>query len=119
MPQYVASISYGKDSMAMLEIIHEHGLPLDRIITAQVWYDENTPGDYPEMFDFKAKADQFIKQRYGLTVEHFRANTTYKEMFLRVRGATGKATTNSGIIYGWPHYGRRSGARPGVSSISE
>lgn len=33
---YVASISYGKDSLAMLEAIKKLGYPLDRIVSIQV-----------------------------------------------------------------------------------
>lgn len=35
--QYVLSLSYGKDSLACLEAIKLLGLPLDRIIHAEVW----------------------------------------------------------------------------------
>lgn len=34
--EYIASISYGKDSLAMLEVIAEHSLPLDRIIHVEI-----------------------------------------------------------------------------------
>lgn len=39
--QYVAALSYGKDSLAMLEVIHRLGLPLDRIITVDEWATDN------------------------------------------------------------------------------
>ena len=35
--EYIARISYGKDSLKMLEVIHSRGLPLDRITTTDVW----------------------------------------------------------------------------------
>ncbi len=34
--RYIASISYGKDSLAMLEIINQHNLPLTDIITVDI-----------------------------------------------------------------------------------
>ena len=34
---HVARISYGKDSLKMLEVIKSRGLPLDRITTTDVW----------------------------------------------------------------------------------
>ena len=40
---YIASISYGKDSLAMLEAIRQLNYPLDRIITAQVWATKDIP----------------------------------------------------------------------------
>lgn len=85
--QYIASISYGKDSMAMLHVIAENGLPLDRIITADVWFDDNIRADYPEMAQFKDEMDVFILENYGIKVEHFRArngNTYFKQFYKNV-----------------------------------
>lgn len=66
---YVASISYGKDSLAMLEAIKRLGYPLDRIISVQVWATDKIPADLPEMYEWKAHADKIIKERYGIQVE--------------------------------------------------
>ena len=71
--EYVLSLSYGKDSLACLEAIKLLGLPLDRIIHAEVWATNTIPADLPPMVEFKAKADAIIKERYGLTVEHISA----------------------------------------------
>ena len=40
--EYIARISYGKDSLKMLEVIHSRGLPLDRITTTDVWATDTT-----------------------------------------------------------------------------
>lgn len=71
--QYILSLSYGKDSLACLEAIKLLGLPLDRIIHAEVWATDTIPADLPPMVDFKKKADRIIKERYGITVEHIAA----------------------------------------------
>ena len=71
--QYILSLSYGKDSLACLEAIKLLGLPLDRIIHAEVWATDTIPADLPPMVDFKAKADQIILDRYGIKVEHIYA----------------------------------------------
>ena len=71
--QYILSLSYGKDSLACLEAIKLLGLPLDRIIHAEVWATDTIPADLPPMVEFKAKADAIIKERYGITVEHIAA----------------------------------------------
>lgn len=34
--QYIASLFYGKDSCAMLEVIHQHNMPLDRIVHVEI-----------------------------------------------------------------------------------
>ena len=107
MPQYVLSISYGKDSLACLGAIEKLGLPLDRIVTAEVWFDENIPADLPPMREFKAKAERIIKDRWGIKVEHFTCNkylylekdkVSYKDAFYQKK-LKGK---HIGEIYGFP-----------------
>lgn len=81
--QYVASLSYGKDSMAMLHVIKDvlHW-QLDRIITADVWATDTIPADLPPMVEFKKYADEEIKKRWGIKVEHFKSSN-YEEQFYR------------------------------------
>ena len=75
--QHIASISYGKDSLAMLEAIKLLEWPLDRIITVDVWATPTIPADLPPMVEFKDKADRIIKERYGIEVEHFKSEKSY------------------------------------------
>lgn len=84
--QYVLSLSYGKDSLACLEAIRLLGLPLDRIVHAEVWATDTIPADLPPMVEFKKKADKIIKERYGIEVEHICAmkngeKLTYEKIF--------------------------------------
>lgn len=67
---YALSLSYGKDSLACLGAIEKLGLPLDRIIHAEVWATQTIPADLPPMVEFKKKADKIIKERWGIEVEH-------------------------------------------------
>lgn len=99
MKQYVASLSYGKDSLAMLHVITDvlHW-QLDRIITADVWATDTIPADLPPMVEFKDKADRIIKERWGIEVEHFRADDSYENIFYR-KFQRGQAV---GRIYGFP-----------------
>lgn len=71
--EYVLSLSYGKDSLACLGAIEQLGLPLDRIVHAEVWATETIPADLPPMVEFKKKADAIIKERWGIEVEHCHA----------------------------------------------
>ena len=87
--QYVLSLSYGKDSIACLAAIEQLGLPLDRIIHAEVWATDTIPADLPPMVEFKKKADAIIKDRWGIEVEHICAMRggkcqNYEGMFYRV-----------------------------------
>lgn len=98
--EYIASISYGKDSLAMLEVIAEHSLPLDRIIHVEIMATATIPADLPPMMEFKAKADEIIKNRYGKSVEHIHAPKSYEDYFYYVN--RGKKSKNRGKIYGFP-----------------
>lgn len=99
--EYILSLSYGKDSIACLGAIEQLGLPLNRIIHAEIWATKTIPADLPPMIEFKKKADKIIKERYGITVEHVSAGVTYEDVFYRVAKSGGKSIT-SGHIYGFP-----------------
>ncbi len=101
--KYYASLSYGKDSLAMLEAIHLLNYPLDGIIHSEVWATDSIQGDLPEMIEFKKHADAIIKKKYGHEVKHiYRKDSqgnkmTYESGFYRVR----KNNPERGI-YGFP-----------------
>lgn len=95
---HVLSLSYGKDSLACLRAIEELGLPLDRIVHAEVWATKTIHGDFPEMVQFKEKADKIIFNKYGIVVEHLKADTNYEEQFYKKR----KQKNGETCIYGFP-----------------
>lgn len=101
---FVACISYGKDSLKMLDVIKSRGLPLDRIITFDVWATDTILAEFPEVTEFKKKMDAYIKEKYGIEVEHLCSKDengnkiTYESWFYRVF-ESGK---NEGRIYGFP-----------------
>lgn len=102
MPIYVARISYGKDSMKMLDVIVSRGLPLDRITTSDVWATDAISACLPPVEDFKARMDEYIWKKYRMEVEHLCARNpdgskkTYEQMFYHVpqrRSNTKKSMT--------------------------
>lgn len=102
--QHILSLSYGKDSLACLGAIEKLGLPLDRIVHAEVWATDTIPADLPPMVEFKKKADKIIKSRYGLTVEHITASRegkklSYEKQFYTMRF---NKKLNAECIYGFP-----------------
>lgn len=108
MKQYVASISYGKDSLAMLHVITDvlHW-QLDRIFTADVWATDTIPADLPPMVEFKEKADRIIKERWGIEVEHKCAmkngeKVTYEKTFYHIPKRKNKVDKWQGTIKGFP-----------------
>lgn len=68
--EHILMLSYGKDSLACLGAIKELGWPLDRIIHAEVWATDDIPADLPPMVEFKSHADAWIKENFGIEVEH-------------------------------------------------
>lgn len=69
---YILSISHGKDSLKTLDVIKETEQPLDAVITVDIWADNNTRGELPQVLDFKKYCDKEIEKRYGIKVEHIR-----------------------------------------------
>lgn len=88
--QHIARISYGKDSLKMLEVIKSRGLPLDRITTTDVWATDTISANLPPMEAFKDRMDQRIWDMYRIQVEHLCARNpdgskkTYEQMFYHV-----------------------------------
>lgn len=102
--EHILSLSYGKDSLACLGAIEELGWQLDRIVHIEVWATDMIPADLPQMVEFKKKADQVIKERYGIEVEHIRSKYTYNDCFYMVCGENRREAKSkyAGKIYGFP-----------------
>lgn len=84
--KYIASCSFGKDSLAMILTIIKHGLPLDEVIYCEVMFDEHISGEYPEHATFiYNKAIPILELCYGLKVTVLRDKTTYKENCYHIR----------------------------------
>ena len=108
MTEYVLSLSYGKDSLACLFAIEQLGLPLDRIIHAEVWATDDIPADPPPMVEFKAKADKIIKERWGIEVEHLCAvrngeKLTYEKLFYHIPKRKNGGQFEEGSPAGFPY----------------
>lgn len=66
MGNYVLSLSYGKDSIACLHAIEKLCLPLDRVIHAEVYFNDEISADLPSVIDFKNYVDSFIFYERGV-----------------------------------------------------
>ena len=102
---YILSLSYGKDSLACLGAIEQLGLPLTRVVHAEVWATDTIPADLPPMVEFKAKADEIIKRRWGIEVDHVSSGRTYEELFYSIVAPNKKnpRSKRAGLIYGFPY----------------
>ena len=96
--KYIASCSFGKDSLAMIIKIKELGMPLDEVLYCEINFDEETSGETPEMYAFIKKAEKILLDKYGIKVKHIKG-TTFKEQFYKVK----KKGKHIGNNYGFPY----------------
>lgn len=97
--KYIASCSFGKDSLAMLIKIKELGLPLDEVIYCDIRYDNNISGEMPLMAEFIPKAEKILKDKFGIDVKHITYKRTFKEQFYTIK----KRGKHIGDNYGFPY----------------
>lgn len=97
-PKYVASISFGKDSLAMLVKIKELDMPLDEVIYCDIRFDDNISGEMPKMAEFIPKAEKILKEKYNITVKHLTYKRTFKEQFYTIK----QRGRHIGDNYGFP-----------------
>lgn len=100
--EHIASISYGKDSLAMLEVMAKANMPLDRIVHVEIMATKNIPAELPEVMEWKQRADDIIFERYGIKVERIRADKCYEELFYGVPKRTKQNQCKQGQIRGFP-----------------
>lgn len=80
---YVASVSRGKDSTAMLRAIQLMGWPLDMIVSVDIWFDEDTPAELPPMVKFKDEWDEKCLKTFGIPVTRLCATKREREQYRR------------------------------------
>ena len=51
-PKFIASCSFGKDSLATILLAKEHGVSLDEAVYCEVMFDKGISGEVPEHRDF-------------------------------------------------------------------
>ena len=50
--RYIASCSFGKDSLGTILLAQKYGEPLDEAVYCEVMFDQNISGEVPEHRDF-------------------------------------------------------------------
>lgn len=100
--KYIASCSFGKDSIATILLAREHNEPLDEIVYCEVMFDKEISGELPEHRDFiyNKAIPKFESWGYKVTVLH--ADKTYMDCFFHKR-IKGK---NTGKTVGFAFSGR-------------
>lgn len=100
--KYIASCSFGKDSLATIILAYFHNEPLDEIVYARVMFDQNTSAEIPEHEEFIHKTAIPLLRYLGYKVTIVQSDYTFLDCFFRVRckGA------NVGKYVGFPIPGR-------------
>lgn len=94
--KYVASCSFGKDSLASIILAHEHGEPLDEIIYCEVMFSKEISGEIPEHRDFIYNTAIPKLEAWGYKVTVIRGPKTYLDCFYRVIEKPTKNQANKG-----------------------
>ena len=75
--KYVASCSFGKDSLATVLLALMHNEPLDEVVYCEVMFDDGVSGEVPEHRDFiYSRAIPFL-ERNGIKVVLLRSGMTF------------------------------------------
>lgn len=81
--KYIASCSFGKDSIVTILLAKEHNEPLDEIVYCEVMFDKDISGELPEHRNFIYNKAIPIFESWGYKVNILHADKTYKDIFYR------------------------------------
>ena len=101
-PKFIASCSFGKDSLAAILLAKEHGEPLDEAVYCEVMFDKDISGEVPEHRDFIYNTAIPALERMGVKIIVLRSEKTYVELF------TGRVTRGpkKGMVRSFPLCGK-------------
>lgn len=100
--KYIASTSFGKDSLANLLLALEHGEPMDGAVYCEVMFDKGISGEVPEHRDFIYERAIPFLERNGIHTTVLRSEMTFIQSFYRVC----KKGKSRGMLNGWPLCGK-------------
>jgi len=82
--QYIASCSFGKDSLAAIIECERHGLHIDKALYCRVMFDDKLSAEWPEHEEFiYNKAIPLLESWYGIAIEIVQAWVSYCDCFFR------------------------------------
>lgn len=95
---YIASCSFGKDSIATILLALENNEPLDRVVFSEVMFDheKGISGEIPEHIEWIYSTAIPKLENMGVKVDVVRAKKDYKSFFVNaVGGANTKANSTA------------------------
>lgn len=97
--KYIASCSFGKDSLAAIITRMEHGEPIDGAVYCRIMFDKETSAELPEHEEWiHTHAIPLLRTRYGIETTIVQPERTYCDCFHAVYETGDKV----GRIYGFP-----------------
>lgn len=97
--RYVLSLSFGKDSMALLLEVLRRNFPLDYVIFCDIKFNNAISGEHPLMAEWIPKAEKILKDEFGVNVIHLTAKKNFTEQFYTVK----EKGNHIGDRYGFPY----------------
>ena len=88
--KYIASCSFGKDSIATVILAHINKEPLDIIVYSEVMFDKNISGENPLHIDFIKNKAIPIFESWGYKVKILHSKKTYIDSFYSICGKRAK-----------------------------
>lgn len=79
--KYVASCSFGKDSIATVLLAKAHREPLDEVVYCEVMFDKDVSGEVPEHRDFIYETAIPKLEGMGVKIVVLRSEKTYVDLF--------------------------------------
>lgn len=79
--KYIASCSFGKDSIATVILAYLHNEPLDLIVYSEVMFDKKISGEHPAHLEFIYNKAKPTFENWGYKVKIVKSNK--KKSFLR------------------------------------
>lgn len=100
--KYVASCSFGKDSLAAIVAAERAGVHIDEAVYCRIMFDRETSAELPEHEEFiHCTAIPLLKSRYGINTTIVQEERTYCDCFYTVKSR--KSSKNKGVIWGFPN----------------
>lgn len=105
-PTYIASCSFGKDSIATILLAMLHHEPLDRIVSVEAMFDNarGISGEHPEHIQWvKEVAIPRLKELTGIDTDLIRnEKDDYVKQFYHIRKGTKDHPERDGMYQGYP-----------------
>ena len=100
--KFIASCSFGKDSLATILLALKHREPLDEAVYCEVMFDRDISGEVPEHRDFIYGTAIPALEQMGVRIVVLRSEKTYVDLF------TGRITRGpkKGMVRSFPICGR-------------